>query len=46
MSLQLDLYNWQSGQVLCYVAKPDSVVLEVEVDRNATAQDVLDKVCL
>lgn len=47
MSLQLDLYNWQSGQILCFVSKPDTrpVVLEVDVDRNAIGQDILDKVC-
>nr|XP_039255545.1 E3 ubiquitin-protein ligase MYLIP-like [Styela clava] len=47
MSLQLDLYNWQSGQILCYVSKPDTrpVVLEVDVDRHAIGQDILEKVC-
>lgn len=48
MSLQLDLYNWQSGRILCFVSKPDAkpVVLEVEVDRNAIGQDILEKVCI
>ncbi|CAK8685325.1 E3 ubiquitin-protein ligase MYLIP-like [Clavelina lepadiformis] len=45
MALQLDLYGWQTPQVLCLVSKPDLVVIEVEVDRNAVGQDILDKVC-
>nr|XP_009861189.1 E3 ubiquitin-protein ligase MYLIP [Ciona intestinalis] len=45
MAHPLDLYNWQSSVVLCLVSKPDSVVIEVEVDRNAIGQDILDKVC-
>nr|CAB3264135.1 E3 ubiquitin-protein ligase MYLIP [Phallusia mammillata] len=45
MSLQLDLSNWQSGQILCLVSRPDSVVIEVEVDKNAIGQEILDKVC-
>lgn len=46
MTYALDLSNWQSSQQLvCLVSKPDSVVIEVQVDRNAIGQDILDKVC-
>jgi len=46
MTYALDLSNWQSSQQLvCLVSKPDSVVIEVQVDRNAIGQDVLNKVC-
>ena len=41
----MDLSNWQSNQQLvCLVSKPDSVVIEVQVDRNGIGQDILDKV--
>jgi len=46
MAYTLDLSNWQSSQQLfCLVSKPDSVVIEVQVDRNSIGQDILDKVC-
>uniref|UniRef100_H2YPC2 RING-type E3 ubiquitin transferase n=1 Tax=Ciona savignyi TaxID=51511 RepID=H2YPC2_CIOSA len=45
MALPLDTFKWQSGTVVCLVSKPDSVVIEVEVDRNAIGQEILDKVC-
>ena len=44
MTNPLDISAWQNQQILCLVSKPDSVVIEVEVDRNAVGQEVLDKV--
>jgi len=44
MALQLDLSTWQSGKILCLVSRPDLVVIEVEVDRSAVGQEILDKV--
>lgn len=45
MTNPLDIAAWQNQQMLCLVTKPDSVVIEVEVDRNAVGQEVLDMVC-
>jgi len=42
----MDLSTWQSNtQLVCFISNPDSVVIEVQVDKNAIGQDILEKVC-
>ncbi|XP_047240768.1 E3 ubiquitin-protein ligase MYLIP-A [Girardinichthys multiradiatus] len=36
---------YKSQKMLCHVTRPDSVVMEVEVDAKANGEDCLNKVC-
>ena len=41
----MDNLTWQSNtQLVCFISNPDSVVIEVQVDKNAIGQDILEKV--